>query len=327
MCNLNFLIKTSTEEDNDLLTAYNSACFNSFVSNSDSEGFYFDSKNTIITSEEKINLNQNKDLFNYSNFVLGHERISTSGFNIDYAQPFKKNGFVFIHNGVVSDYDRDGHSDTFNLFNNFLKHFSRYSKKNKRPTALKRSIEKILKNKYGSFSIGIFDIENKTLYYFKNDKTKISGILSEDKSLFYLTTQNYNTEFLNIYNPDLKEFEIKDNTLYFIKITKRNKISIKTHGALNFKEHKTAPIPTKQFTFNIAPDPAQSINQRTDPDPAEIFNIEHFKRIMNIKKNDIAVECRACSDLTSNSSGDYGGIYCDQCLSDYENINYTNYLK
>ena len=48
MCNLNFLIKTNNKKadpQNDVLNAYNSACFNSFVENSDNEGFYFDHKN------------------------------------------------------------------------------------------------------------------------------------------------------------------------------------------------------------------------------------------------------------------------------------------
>ena len=41
MCNLNFLIKSGAEQQqSDLLNAYNSACFNSFIQNNDNEGFY-----------------------------------------------------------------------------------------------------------------------------------------------------------------------------------------------------------------------------------------------------------------------------------------------
>jgi len=56
MCNLNFLIKTNSKKadpQNNYLNAYNSATFNSFVRNSDSEGFYFDDKNTIFNQRRK----------------------------------------------------------------------------------------------------------------------------------------------------------------------------------------------------------------------------------------------------------------------------------
>ena len=315
MCNLNFLIKTNNKKadpQNDVLNAYNSACFNSFVENSDNEGFYFDHKNIIMTSDQKINLFENMTLFNNSNFVLGHERFSTSGFSLDYAQPFKKDNFVFIHNGVVGEYAKDGHSDTYNLFNNFLKHFTRYIKSMARPTAIKKSIEKILKNKYGSFSIGIFDIEKQTLFYFKNESTSIYAIKNKRDSMLYLTTKNQNIDFLEIGNSDFKPFEIKNNTLYSIKITSKNKISIKSKGVLNFQLKK---VKIEQRVYGGY----TNLGNLKEVE-GEIYNLKSLKQGYKINKSSISFLCECCHQPTYNTKGDYYGVFCDVCLCEMEDL-------
>ncbi len=320
MCNLNFLIKTNNKKadpQNDVLNAYNSACFNSFVENSDNEGFYFDHKNIIMTSDQKINLFENMTLFNNSNFVLGHERFSTSGFSLDYAQPFKKDNFVFIHNGVVGEYAKDGHSDTYNLFNNFLKHFTRYIKSMARPTAIKKSIEKILKNKYGSFSIGIFDIEKQTLFYFKNESTSIYAIKNKRDSMLYLTTKNQNIDFLEIGNSDFKPFEIKNNTLYSIKITSKNKISIKSKGILNFQIKPAKK--EKDFYPMTYPDTYKK-SIKYEKDKNEVYDLEFFKKANSIKRGQVPFLCEICKTPTYNTKGDYYGIFCNSCLCELEDL-------
>ena len=315
MCNLNFLIKTNSKKadpQNNYLNAYNSATFNSFINNSDSEGFYFDDKNTILTSEEKINLFDNEKLFNNSRFVLGHERISTSGFNINYAQPFKKDGFVFVHNGIISDYAKDGHSDTYNLFNIFLKHFERYLKSMTRPTAIKKAVEKILKNKLGSFSIGIFDIKENELFYFKNANTQIHAIQNKSKTTLYLTTNYQNSEFLKVGNSDFEDLEIKDNTLYLIKITSKNKISIKSKGVLNFQIKK---VKIEQRVYGGYSD-LRDINTNSE----EVYNLKSLKQSFKINKSSISFLCEICHQPTYNTKGDYYGVFCDSCLCEMEDL-------
>ena len=333
MCNLNFLIKTNSknvEPQNDLLNAYNSACFNSFIYNNDNEGFYFDYKNSVITSEDKINLFENKCLFENSRFILGHQRFTTSGRGLDYAQPFKKNGFVFIHNGVVSDYAQNGHSDTYNLFNAFLKHYERYTKKFKNEIAIKKAIEKVLKNKYGSFSIGIFDIKNQNLYYFKNNGTDINAVISEDKKLFYLSTASTNIDFLRVYDFGFNEFEINDDTLYLIQITKRNKISIKSKGKLTFNKNIKTEFQKEKLKYenenihniynNYTPTKIKPETPETAETPEDYFNLDFFKKQENIKTSLTSFKCESCGIECYNTKGNYYGNFCDYCLVEMEDL-------
>jgi len=311
MCNLNFLIKGGiVEPQSDLLNAYNSACFNSFIQNNDNEGFYFDYKNSIITSEEKINLFDNKVLFENSRFILGHQRFTTSGTGLNYAQPFKKGDFVFFHNGILSEYAHNQHSDTFNLFEAFLKHFARYSKKFKRETAIKKAIEKILKNKFGSFSIGIFDIKKQSLFYFKNDRTSINAIIDNKKELLYLSTAQHNINFLEVYNPTFKEIEIKDDTLYLIEISKRGKISLKSKGSLNFNIAKN-----KEKFEELNFKKAEIVEQQSD-----LLNLDFFKHEEKIKFSLTPLKCEYCGEKTNNTKGEYYGVFCDNCLIEMEDL-------
>jgi glucosamine 6-phosphate synthetase-like amidotransferase/phosphosugar isomerase protein len=318
MCNLNFLIKTidkkKADTQSDLLNAYNSACFNSFISNNDNEGFYFDFKKSIITSDNKINLFDSQFLFNNSNFILGHQRYSTSGYSLEFAQPFKKNDFVFIHNGVISDYAKNGNSDTYNLFNAFLKHFNRYLKTMKRKIAIKKAIEKILKNKSGSFSIGIFDIKENALFYFKNESTLIYAVKNKDNSMLYLTTALKNLDFLEIANKDLKRLEIEDNILYKIGITQKNKISFKSLGALNF-DKKKADTQSENYYKSYNHEISHFNNIYND---SELLTLEFLKKEYDIKKSSIAFLCENCKTPTFNDGGNYGGIFCDDCLKEFE---------
>lgn len=304
MCNLNILVKTDDYKktrDSDFLNFYNSACYNSFVYNNDNEGFYFDYKNTLLTSDKKINLFDNKTLFYESNFILGHQRFSTSGFKIDYAQPFKKQDFVLLHNGVLSDYAKEGHSDTFNLFENFIKHFNRYEKQFKRDTAIKNAILKILKNKSGSYSIGIFDIKTKNLFYFKNSSTRINVNIHKNKKALYMTTEEENINFLNICDEDFNKFEIKDFSIYKINI-KKNKISLNL--CVTYKQEKTNPNSKKQY-----------FDWQTN-----IFSLDDIKTQNLIKKTDKKNKCIICGKETHNTKDLTGWVYCDECLRENNGI-------
>lgn len=318
------MIKGNTHiGQSDLLSAYNSACFNSFISNNDNEGFFFDYKNIVITSEKRINLFENKNLFENSRFILGHQRITTSGSGINYAQPFKSGNFVFFHNGIISHYDKNGHSDTYNLFNAFLKHYTRYSKKFKGSTSIKKAIDKALKNKAGSYSIGIYDIKNEELYYFKNDNTSIYALMDKKKEMFYLTTSYKNVDFLEIANEDFKEFEIEDYTLYSIKINKNSKISIKERGVLSLAPQpaRTSADTSTKETLIYNQSYNKNLNDFSRLGNYNLLNLTFFKDETRILRGSTLNKCELCGSYTHNTKGDYTGIYCDSCLIQMENLN------
>ena len=124
ICNLNLIIKKKKVETTQMLGFLTSTTLRSYLKNSDGDGVYFSSSKRLIKGKKKINLCLYPQSIRKSKFILTHQRISTSGYEEKYTQPFKskKENFVLLHNGIMNQFKDTLGSDTFGyFFNYFLK--------------------------------------------------------------------------------------------------------------------------------------------------------------------------------------------------------------
>lgn len=319
MCNLNLYIKSEKTEDSlkDLLGFLTCVTSKSFIFNKDSDGVYFSNNNKVIKSNSKINFFRYLKEIKDSNFILSHQRFKTSGNNsLKYSHPFKSKEFILLHNGILSDFNNNIDSDTYLFFKQFVNHFN--SKENQINTNRELKIIeciKVLLNKIeGSYSIALFDIKTKNLYYFKNDYTQISFYKStNDKNLFITTNMN-NGDYLDIYNNNIfEEFKIKNFRIYKIEI-KRKKIKINVVGKLK-----------RPFKIEIEKTPHLTLNQL---DSAGYLNgFEDIKGNKNKGINDLLEDDFKTYNLYTDyyaleNSNNYG--YCEECHIKTKNINKKN---
>lgn len=221
MCNLNIIINLKNKPILNCSFLSGTTAV-SYDDNSHGDGIYFDN-DTLIRSKDKLNLFNYLDHFKNSKLIITHQRFSTNKRTKKYTQPFRSSDFVIAHNGVLSSYAKKNKSDTSVVFNKFIKLFNKT--KAKRETRIIKTIEKLFKDEYGSWSISLYDKKTKTLYYFKDSATKIVCYLNKTKDILYLSTKDDNDIFLNVFNDSFEEKEIDDYFLY--KITFKNKIKIK----------------------------------------------------------------------------------------------------
>ena len=222
MCNLNVVITTDklNQITRDCLPIFlTGVTQNSYEYNNDGDGIYFDS-NKLVKGTDKLNLyNYNQDIIN-SNFIISHQRITTSGTHKFYTQPFEDDDFVLAHNGEISELAVKKDSDTFVFFKMFKKYFKKA--KGNREQKIINCIRKIIsKLTYGSYSIVIFDKSSQKLYYFKNTATTI--YFWNNHNMLYITTKYNNDVFLNMLNVEFTELDIKPDIVYRVQI-KKNKI-------------------------------------------------------------------------------------------------------
>lgn len=223
MCHLNILVKDKENNSQVVADFLNNVTAVSYYLNDDAEGLYFSKTDKLIKSDDKINLTlYNQDILT-SNFILCHERISTSGKSKKYHQPFVYGDFVFLHNGIINEFVKKDASDTYGFMLKFIKNFNE-SKSKVREKNIVKAIQETLTDVYGSFSIALFDKKTEKLYYFKNSSTEIH--FYKNKKYLYITTNDFNTNFFNILTKyKFKEMDIKDYTIYSID-NKRKILSI-----------------------------------------------------------------------------------------------------
>lgn len=303
MCNLNIFLKTEVLKSNsikNLVSFLTCVTSNSFISNNDSEGYYFNHKNTLIKSNNKINLIKQIDNINQSNFILAHQRFKTSGSNsLKYSHPFKNKDFIMLHNGILSSFAKGRDSDTYILFKNFIEDFKGYGNREKR---IIESLKNLLNKISGSYSIALYDIKTKKLYYFKNDSTIIYFYMSKDKKELYITTSFNNESYLELYQykkNKFKDFDVKDFNIYRIDI-ENNQININVIDRLK---------KSKQFKFNFEGledyKKEKSIND----------NYNNYSNLIDyIDYLDISGYCDECHTKTYNFDHKNQSFICEDCL-------------
>jgi hypothetical protein len=211
MCNLNILVNNKGKDNVDLLL-YASAA--SFADNSDSEGMYLSEGNVIVKSENKIPIHEYREQIKNSDVVITHQRISTSGHDMDNCQPFVNDRFVVVHNGIFGiNASISKKSDTCLFFEAFNKFYDLSSEKHY-DKKMRDSIEKSVKEvDGGSYSVLIYDIEMKRSFYFKNSSTSIN-ILKLKNGAYFITTSVSNKSFLN---EEYTNYECNEDIMYCFK--------------------------------------------------------------------------------------------------------------
>lgn len=234
MCNLNIFIKNRLMSETTTFLSSVSAI--SYISNSDSEGFYCDKLDNVVKSLDKIDFLKYKEQLDLSSYILIHERISTGGDGLENSHPFMNDEFVLIHNGIFNsfkDKNATNKSDTNCFFDRFTTKFKEF-KENKdnninRTNAIIKTIKELLDKNSESWSICVYDKIDDCVYYFKNENTTIHAY--RNNNYIYLTTNYSNDKFLSLLGRKYDELEIKDNFIYKIKSTDK-KIKIYSVGEI-----------------------------------------------------------------------------------------------
>lgn len=232
MCNLNIIVKKDYPNETDtikktveavkLYSFLTGITKNSYERNDEGDGIYL-SNGLLIKSKNKVNYDDIiKEMLN-SNYIITHQRIATSGKTSTYIQPFENEEFVVVHNGVMSEFVKDDHSDTFVFFKEFVELIN-VSKGKTRTRKIVSSIKKLLNGNLGYYSIAIYDKREKVMYYFKSYASSISFYRTVEKDFLYITTISENKIFLNMFSNEFKEFDIENQVIYKISVGEKIKI-------------------------------------------------------------------------------------------------------
>ena len=228
MCNLNILIKPNNKT---YLQELQNATATSYSTNSDSEGIYLSQSNRAYKSLNKLNLSNYKTQLQKSNFIISHQRISTSGYNFENTQPFLSKKWVLVHNGILDikkELTHKDKSDTAIFFSEFL---HQMEKERDIKKAIENTINATCEN-WNSYSIFIYNKVDKIGYYFKNSKTNINIYRLKDNSLYIATNSNTHNFFNNIQ----RDYKVTENILYKIEV-KDKKVLFESKGKIKLSKN------------------------------------------------------------------------------------------
>jgi len=333
MCNLNILIRKS-ERVNKRITPFLMATTSaSFRGNNDGEGFYF---NKLVKGLNKIDAYKYRQELNKTRVILTHQRFSTSGKTNRYTQPFENMDFVFMHNGVMSDFVDGDKSDTYICFKEFQKEFNCTDTTLKRTTRIKQTIKKLFKQREGKWSIVVYDKIGDRIYYFKEETAKINCWKNHD--FIYMSTSSNNEVFLDMLNVEFKELELEDYTIYSInpnnlKITKQGKIKKKMwdyvfdkEGIMRDssswnKEEEEEEIKYWNKSFGIEPDFKARDSKITNYLKEEREDYDKKLGLAKIMKQDdmiaeveTAGKCNSCKNKTHYWDMEGADFICQDCF-------------
>ena len=328
MCHLNILLKR-TSKLNRLHTTKVTGFLQtvtalSYDSNSDGDGVFF-SKGLLAKSTLKLNLTKYKDAIKNSDYLLGHQRFSTSGRTEEYTQPFQMGNFVLIHNGVVSSYAKGKHSDTFGLFKTFMKHFNNSKKgqvEKTREEKVRASLRSLFNSlgTYGSYSIGLYDLKDKCMYYFKDYTRNISMFKSENYT--YLTTDKTNGDYVHMLDEAFVEETILSKELYRFDVTDEG-IDMKRLGTIGTakatKIKKKKVVKTTKY-LNWRKD-AEALDEEEGEDndlegmiARECLGVPLPKRLL---KEHFLGDCSICQGKCYTVDSLNADFLCLDCAEDY----------
>lgn len=300
MCNLNILIK---KENADIIPFLMATTSNSYSHNKDGDGFYSDGE--LVKGKKKINLFKYKENLNNSQIIINHQRISTSGHENAYTQPFQNDDFVLAHNGIINDFLGKRGSDTYGFFLKFNKIFKK--QRGERDKRIIKTIKKVFKKMVGgSFSIALLDKQTDKLYYFKNYRTSIS--LFRNKDFVYLTTLSDNEVFLDLLGKGFNKIDMEDDFIYCLFV--ENKVRCKRVGKIKYKEENWNNNNWKSKWAHNKKE--KTINEKVEP----IFweNSSNKLRERNIQLFHYFENCVVCGLPTRNFDISNSERICDDCI-------------
>ena len=316
MCNLNILIRKKnfdlTKNSINRLAGFMMATTtNSFTSNDDGDGVYFNC-GTLQRQVNKVNFFRYRAQIALSNVIISHQRIATSGMAPNFIQPFAREGFVIAHNGVIGGYATKTESDTWHLFDKFLKEFKKARSK-KRHKKVQRALDICLNSNEGRYSLAIYDMTDQCVYYVKEKGTSIKWF--EDGEMLYLTTNHTNEMFIPMLKRELTEFIVEPHMLY--KITPVNDyIEVERLGITGKKPPKVVKVSKQdEFTWwNSTKDKGRD-NMATKGLEL-LFETGVTKDEAGLIQMDFTSKCEFCQGNTDLFSEKHGMAVCQDCVLD-----------
>lgn len=221
MCNINFVINKKGRETEVITHLINVMTHASFKSNKDGDGAVFFNKKGMSTlkSDKKI-LYTGKH-----RAIISHQRWGTSGTKEAInAHPHIGKRFILIHNGVFSNMGDSKLCDSIEFLN-------KLEEKVGDTKEIYQPIKEYVSEVSGSFSVFLYDMKYKKLYYFKEKSTNMFCV--ENDEWLVMSTKDDNVLFANWFlginqkdslSVEHEEFyEVKDNGEFdsWGKITKK----------------------------------------------------------------------------------------------------------
>ena len=190
MCNINYMLKRDFSPSVEVIDWQRSVSWESFKSNDDAEGYvYFTGKRNrldIAKSEDKLDYPSPKTK---PHSILSHQRFSTSGKDLNNCHPFETKDFVLVHNGVIDGLGNTTKSDTSFFVDILQDCYDDLLEGESMIEAISRATEQIR----GRYSIFVYDLNTKKLYYFKEDSSNMYYTLTDDYLI--MSTAEDNVEY------------------------------------------------------------------------------------------------------------------------------------
>ena len=191
--------------------------------NDDAWGVFEPTTKTLIKSKGKFTAKKLDKIMKIpTTTIFGHNRWTTKGSEKvnDNNHPFQTEHFVVCHNGCLSNDEAlknqfklsyDVETDSYIIIA-LLEHFYRRIKNNKNITKVIKKTAELLQ---GSYSVVVYFIPDKRLFYFKNYNTDFSfGLVKSSTGDLFIATTGKKI-FTYIFNKTIRgEFLIKENEIY-----------------------------------------------------------------------------------------------------------------
>jgi len=181
MCNINVVFNRRKVDDVRVNELMNVMSFNSFLNNSDGEGFISLSGKKVLSTDRS----RGKIIYSGkpSYFLATHQRIATSGKNDANIHPHPTENLILLHNGIFSGKGDKDESDT----RQYLRLLDDTYIAN--GGDIVKSIKDVSKIVSGTYSILVYEIKTGKFFYFKEDCTNMYVVANDD---WLVLSTNYN---------------------------------------------------------------------------------------------------------------------------------------
>ncbi len=235
MCEIHFIYKKQKLMKEDLNEFIKMMCFGSLRKHDDAWGFFTDK--TSFKQGGIFDPNVTDICAIKSNFIVGHNRLSTIGIGplwkrwraktnkeIEELQhhPFKLGDFLLVHNGVISNarsifkkykIQTPIKTDSFAIIY-LIWHYFKKSQEKDRQGKILDAIQKTTKKLEGWYSIILYDKKANKLYYFKEPTTNFN-FCTINNSFLIGSTHKLNIDYSYL-NNNKTNFTPKSNVVYLL---------------------------------------------------------------------------------------------------------------
>jgi glucosamine 6-phosphate synthetase-like amidotransferase/phosphosugar isomerase protein len=209
MCNLSYIGSRTSEPLSDrAVNCLEVMSYMSSQTNKDGSGMMFRTRNGDVFlghSDDKIRIKRGLDY----QAIATHQRLSTSGRNSENLHPYKRDGFLLMHNGVFAGLGTKKESDS-----------SQYCDKLQAELAksgdMVAAIQAVHLEVSGSYSVLVYDRAKKRFIYYKNSSTSMTMI--RHPRYLLMSTDSNNIKFalwyMQLDQGQCQEMKIEPNTIY-----------------------------------------------------------------------------------------------------------------